>query len=125
LPLPSEPVGGVPALAALGTITVKRTAADIRFSKMIRERDGYQCQRCGTVHAPNSFGLHSAHCFSRGKQATRLDPENAAALCYGCHRFIDGHPSEREAFFRARLGDARYEALQLRSNQRKRTQSGG
>jgi hypothetical protein len=69
---------------------------------------------------PNSQGLHSAHCFSRGKPATRTDSENAAALCYGCHRFIDGHPHEREAFFRARLGDEAYEALRLRSNGRPR-----
>lgn len=98
---------------------MKRTAADRRFSLMVRERDHFTCQRCGAVHMPNSQGLHSAHCFSRGKLATRTDPENAAALCYGCHRFIDGHPQEREAFFRSRLGDEAYEALQLRSNQRK------
>lgn len=95
---------------------MKRTAADIRFSKMIRERDGYTCQRCGAVHVPNSQGLHSAHCFGRGRLATRHDPDNACALCYGCHRFIDQNKAEKEALFRSLIGDDRYEALERRSN---------
>lgn len=97
-------------------MTLKRSPEDVRFSKMIRERDRYTCQRCGAVHAPNSQGLHSAHCFGRGKPATRLDPDNACALCYGCHRYLDTHPDLKHEFFRERLGDERYEALQLRSN---------
>lgn len=99
---------------------MKRDARDARFSKAIRERDRYTCQRCGAVHATNSMGLHSAHCFGRGKPATRFDPDNACALCYGCHSYLDSHPDLKHAFFRERLGDERYEALQLRSNQRKR-----
>ena len=95
---------------------MKRTAEDARFSLMIRERDNWTCQRCGAVHLPKSQGLHSAHCFGRGKLRVRLDPDNAAALCYGCHRYLDTHPVEKHAWFRTRLGDERYEALELRSN---------
>lgn len=104
---------------------MKRDSRDARFSKSIRERDAYTCQRCGAVHAPNSRGLHSAHCFSRGKLGTRFDPENACALCYGCHRYLDGRFDEKKAFFRLRLGDARFEALQLRSNQSKKLSASG
>ncbi len=95
---------------------MKRDARDAAFSLMIRERDRFTCQRCGAVHARNSRGMHSAHCFGRGKLATRFEPDNAVALCYGCHSYLDQHPGEKHEFVRARLGDERYAALQLRSN---------
>jgi hypothetical protein len=54
--------------------------------------------------------------FSRGKLRTRFDPENAAALCYGCHRHLDTHPNLKREFFRERLGAEAFDALQIRSN---------
>ncbi len=100
----------------MGAVVLKRDAADARFSKLIRERDKYTCQRCGAT--PHPQGLHSAHMFSRGKLNTRFDEENACALCYGCHRFLDTHPDLKREFFRLRLGDVTFEALEVRSNQR-------
>jgi 5-methylcytosine-specific restriction endonuclease McrA len=94
---------------------IKRSSADIKFSKRIRERDRYTCQRCGAVHAENSTGLHSAHMFSRRILATRFDPENAVAACYGCHQYLDSHPNEKLAFFRERLGEERFDALEARA----------
>lgn len=99
---------------------MKRDAADRRFSLEIRTRDNFTCQRCGVQYPEKSRALHSAHMFSRGKLATRFDQENACALCYGCHRHLDTHPVLKEEFFRERLGVERFEALQLRSNQRKK-----
>lgn len=98
---------------------IKRTAADVRFSKMIRERDNYTCQRCGAGHLPNSRGLHSAHCFGRGTGPTRLDPDNALALCYGCHQYLDSHGPEKHEFFRKALGDERFTALEARARSRR------
>lgn len=99
---------------------MKRNAEDARFSNMIRERDEWTCQRCRTAYLPNPGpALACAHMFSRGKLNTRFDPENACALCYGCHRHLDTHPDLKREFFRARLGDAVFEALELRSNQRR------
>lgn len=95
---------------------MKRDTRDRKFSKFIRERDGYTCQRCGAEHLPNSRGLHTAHCFSRGKTSTRFDPENAVALCYGCHRYLDQRPTEKFEWFESRLGTVPFEALRLRSN---------
>lgn len=101
---------------------MKRTAADAKFSDMIRIRDEWTCQRCGQVYDPYPGpALASAHMFGRGKPATRFDPENACALCYGCHRWLDTHPGLKEQFFRVRLGDEVFDALRLRSNQTKRT----
>jgi len=95
---------------------VKRDKADREFSLAIRQRDNWTCQRCETVYIEGHRGLHSAHMFSRGKRATRWDPENACSLCYGCHRFLDQHPDLKRTFFRERLGDEAFEALELRSN---------
>lgn len=95
---------------------MKRDAADARFSLEIRERDRWTCQRCGTSYVPPTRALHCAHIFSRGKYRTRFDPDNAVALCYGCHRHIDTHPIEKETFFRERMGDEAYDALRLRAN---------
>ncbi len=95
---------------------IRRDARDARFSKAVRQRDRFTCQRCGTVHAENSSGLHAMHMFSRRIQATRFDMENAAAGCYGCHQYLDSHPNEKQAFFRQRLGDEAFDALSARAH---------
>jgi len=97
-------------------VSVRRTAEDVRFSKMIRERDDYTCQRCGSKHLPNSNGLHAAHMYSRRLKATRQDPDNAVAACYGCHQFLDSHPASKIEFFEKLLGLERFEALAARAH---------
>lgn len=94
---------------------IKRTAEDRRLSRAVRERAGWRCERCGAQHSPSSTGLHAAHMFTRRTKATRLDPDNLAALCYGCHQYLDSHPGEKEAWWRKRLGDERFEALRTRA----------
>ena len=91
---------------------MKRTAADARWSKAVRERDGYRCRRCGKPHAKNSQGLHAAHIFSRGIIRTRHDPDNGLSMCYGCHRVFDQmQKSDRERYVRSLIGDEKYELL--------------
>lgn len=95
---------------------IKVTKQDRIFSRYIRERDGWTCQRCKTRYTPPTNALHCAHMFTRGKWSTRLDPRNAVALCYGCHQHMDSHPCLKAQFFRRRLGDVEFEALKLASN---------
>jgi len=95
---------------------IRRTQADVRFSQQIRERDRFTCQRCGFTHPSNSRGLHCAHHFTRRTKATRFDPDNALALCYGCHQYLDSHPWEKEAFWRSEIGDERFDALAARAH---------
>jgi hypothetical protein len=97
--------------------SIRRTAADARFSHQIRARDGWRCKRCHTEPKPG--GLHSAHHFTRRTGATRFDPDNALALCYGCHQYLDSHPYEKEAFWRAEIGDERFDALAARAHGRR------
>lgn len=62
-----------------------RTPADIAFSKCIRERSNWTCERCGTKYPQNATGLECSHYHTRGKWGVRFDPLNAEALCTGCH----------------------------------------
>lgn len=41
---------------------------------------------------------------SRGKWGTRFDPENVAALCYGCHSYVDREPYYKAEWFENHLG---------------------
>jgi hypothetical protein len=104
---------------------IRRTAADREFSKEIRLRAFGRCERCGSRPAPS--GLHCAHHFTRRcsrctarpskpHKCTRLDPDNALALCYGCHQYLDAHPVEKEAFWRSIIGDERFDALAARAH---------
>lgn len=96
---------------------IKRTKEDAEFSKFIRQRDKWTCQRCGSYKGPDSGPkLHCAHCFTRRTRATRFDPVNALALCYGCHQFVDSHAAEKEKLWRLRFGNAAYDALVLRAH---------
>lgn len=95
---------------------IKRTAADAKFSTFIRERDNWTCMRCGKRYDPPTRALHCAHCFTRGSKATRHDPTNAQAACYGCHVIWDSHPEEKYEAFRKRFGVEEFDALRRRSN---------
>lgn len=83
---------------------IKIRRADAVFSKWIKIRDKYTCQRCGAVHAVKSRGLHCAHFITRRNEATRFDPDNACALCYGCHSHFHQHPDEHRVFMEEQLG---------------------
>lgn len=94
---------------------IKRTPADIAFSKCNRERSNWTCERCGAIHDESSKGLHCSHYHGRGKWGTRFDPDNCEALCYGCHSFLEQHPHEHEKRERERLGDTLYEIVREKS----------
>lgn len=96
---------------------MKRDSLDALFSRYIRTRDRWTCQRCGKVYPPPTTALHCAHVFSRGKQSTRFDPMNAVALCYGCHRFMDQHKESN--FFpwhSRRIGIGFFDQLMVRAH---------
>lgn len=95
---------------------VKIDAADKAFSKYIRTRDNWTCQRCGTPYTPPTNALHCSHFMGRGKEATRFDPENADALCYGCHQYFTSHPGEHYQWQVQRKGQEVVDAVILRSN---------
>lgn len=103
---------------------IKLTPADRWFSLYVRARDKWTCQRCWTSYPPyiegadnrHLKGLHCGHCNTRGKHGTRIEPDNACALCYGCHSYLDANPEEKIQFFKDRLGEDRYWELKRQSN---------
>lgn len=95
---------------------VKIDAADRAFSQYIRTRDKWTCQRCNTYYKPPTMALHCSHFQGRGKEATRFDPSNADALCYGCHQYFTSHPAEHYNWQVERKGQAVIDELVMRSN---------
>lgn len=90
---------------------IQRTPADIAFSKCVRFRAHYSCERCGAQHNETSMGLHCSHVHGRRAWSVRFHPDNAFSLCYGCHSHFGSNPHEHEAFAIEQLGKGRYELL--------------
>lgn len=89
---------------------IRRDKLDILFSQYVRFRDKV-CQRCG------GKAQHCAHFHGRAKRSVRWDEDNCCALCFGCHQFLDSHPLEKVEFFKARLGEERFDKLNSRMRQ--------
>jgi hypothetical protein len=93
---------------------MKLRLADTVFSRWIKKRDNYTCQRCGAKHNEKSQGLHCCHFISRRNEATRFDPFNTCAICYGCHSWFHQNPKEHELFMLGWLGKEEFDLLQIR-----------
>lgn len=96
---------------------IKIDTADRWFSRYVRELADNKCERCGN----ESESLQNSHYFGRGNEATRFDPDNCSAVCYGCH--VMWGSTDREAYRVAmirKLGENRYKALIARSNSYKK-----
>lgn len=85
---------------------------DREFSRYIRTRDRWTCQKCGTVYPEGSQGLHCSHVFSRRHKAIRWEPLNAKALCFSCHQWYGGNPTESAEWVKAYLGAERFAELE-------------
>ena len=94
-------------------VKIRIDKRDTVFSKLIRLRARWNCDRCGR-YFPMGHGLQAAHIFSRRHQSTRYDPDNAIALCFADHQYFGENPTIFTAWVKKHLGDVRYEALQLR-----------
>lgn len=95
---------------------VKIDAADKAFSLWVRTRDKWTCQRCGRKYVPPTNSLQCSHFQGRGKEATRFEPLNCDALCYGCHQYFTAHPAEHYAWQVMRKGQDIVDRLVLQSN---------
>ena len=83
-----------------------REVLDKLWSKIVRTRDSFTCQRCGKRHDKKSRGLHAHHILTKGSHgfSIRWDLDNGVAVCYGCHMFLQGNPDENEYFAKNILG---------------------
>ena len=95
---------------------MKIDKADRLFSLWVRTRDGWRCQRCLRQYSPPTSALHCSHFQGRAKEATRYEPLNADALCYGCHQYFTSHPGEHYKWQVARKGQTTVDKIILASN---------
>lgn len=94
---------------------IRLDKADIIFSKYIRLRDNFTCQRCFNYFRDGK-GLQASHYFGRGMESTRFDLENVDSLCAGCHQYWGSVDREDYRIFKIRqLGMRRFELLTLRA----------
>jgi len=104
-------------------LKIKRTKLDKDFSRFIRARDKWTCQRCGKYKARVKDngeivapGLDCAHFKGRRKVSTRFDPDNCDALCSpGCHQYFHEHQAEYKQWKRLRLGGVEFAMLEARA----------
>lgn len=95
---------------------VKRRPADIEFSKFIRIRDGWICQRCKKQFPENAPNLHNSHFHSRAKESTRFSPENCDAICAFCHEYFGGNPNDYVDWKKKQLGTKQFNLLLIQAN---------
>lgn len=90
---------------------IKITPADSAFSKCVRYRAGWACERCGAQHDSSSTGLHCSHFFGRANWSVRFHPDNARSLCHGCHSWLSGNPYEHCEWIKGQIGEGRLQML--------------
>lgn len=73
---------------------IRVSAADQWFSKCVRQRAGWKCERCGKDYSENRRGLSCSHVIGRAWLPTRFCPTNVTALCFGCHAIVTANPLE-------------------------------
>lgn len=84
-------------------MAIKRTKWDVVFSNYIRYRDNWTCQRCKKQYIEKSQGLHCSHFYGRRSWATRIEPCNAMALCFGCHQHVGSFPIDHVKLWESRF----------------------
>ncbi len=103
---------------------IKRDPLDALFSEFIRARDGNRCRKCGrgagesiatssSNHVPAR--IECSHIFSRRHQTTRLDPDNAIALCHYHHRWWHENPIDAGNWIRELLGEDFIDRLRFKA----------
>ena len=83
-----------------------RKECDRRFAVAVKERDGWACRACGSIHS-----IQCAHLVSRRYHATRWSMSNAVALCARCHMKYTYDPLAWDDWVADRFGDAIYAEL--------------
>lgn len=105
----------------------KLRKTDIKFSRYIREKANWTCEKCGKVCkiGDEIYGqLQASHYFSRRHENTRFDERNVHALCAGCHRRMDEYKpkedGEYDIWMKEKLGEKEYKLLYIAHLTRKK-----
>lgn len=87
---------------------------DDRFSRLVRKRAYWTCEKCGAFFRPEDrYLLEASHFHGRNKKSVRWDLENVDALCRECHAYFHHQENKREyeIWKLERLGREKFMAL--------------
>lgn len=99
-------------------MSVKRTPADIEFSKAIREKYNYVCCNCQKDYRHDPGYMDCAHIVSRKNRRLRWDAHyGALALCKPCHRHFTDHPLDWADFVKRYWGSDNYDEAKRLGNE--------
>jgi hypothetical protein len=99
----------------MGFGKVKLRPDDILYSKYIRKKARYICERCKRRY-PDGNGLQASHYWGRRRESTRFNDFNVSCLCVGCHRILGENPHLHREFQIERIGQEEYDRLMIRAN---------
>lgn len=97
---------------------MKISPSDTFFSKCVRERSDWTCERCGKQYEENSTGIHCSHIFSRRHRTIRWCGDNAQALCFACHQWFGGNPIESARWVQEIVGEGAISILMEKKESR-------
>lgn len=91
---------------------IKRDSLDADFSRAVRERAEWSCERCHRYFPVGErAGLQCSHYFSRRNKSLRYHPLNGFSLCSACHRRLTENPDDHREWVADRLGPQKFIAL--------------
>lgn len=96
----------------LFVVSVKSDALDQLFSRLVRERVNWTCEKCNVNFAHDKHSLQCSHIVGRRVLLLRHDPRNANALCASCHHYFTDRPLEFSGWVRSHIGDTIADELQ-------------
>ena len=98
---------------------IHRRQSDFLFSKLVRAKRNYTCEKCGKRHEPNSMNLGVSHYRQRSRESVRYDEKNCFIFCsIPCHNYFENNLHEHDKFVEKKLGKKEYNLLLLRAEQR-------
>jgi transcription elongation factor Elf1 len=104
------------AIADRGSGALTNLKGDKEWQRLVRERDGSICQRCGEYQKH----IHTHHIAPRSQRPDlKQVVDNGVCLCGSCHQWVHHHPIEAEKL--GFLSGAKYELERLEQRYRKRT----
>ena len=94
---------------------IKEYRLDALFSKLVRERADYTCERCFRNFREEGK-LDCSHLYGRRMRSVRFDPSNAVAHCTTCHRWLTERPVEFAEWIVGHLGEGEADRLRTRAH---------
>jgi len=103
-------------------MAIKRDTTDHYFSKAIRMRNDWTCEKCfkcddNAKMTNKSKFIETAHVYTRRYRHTRWHSDNAIAACNACHRWFGDNPPDFYIFIKNNiLGETRMDLLMKRKS---------